>query len=120
MYQDELGLNQIAMQYNAQEYEEIIFQGGTNLFARKPIVEKVENGKVTQEREIHRARIPVNATPADLGLYDPENPTKITITPQSVTDSLVSMVPSIFGTILMVILFVWLLSRLSAGAGGMG
>lgn len=120
VYQDDLGLNEIASQYEKNTYEELVFKGGTELFARKPLVEKVDNGKVIQEREIHRARVPVNATPADLGLYNPENPTKITITPPSVTDSLVAMLPSVFGTILMVVLFVWLLGRLSAGAGGMG
>ena len=112
-YNETIGLNQIATNYHNHIYEEIVV-AGTKIDAKKPAVQNVVNGVVTDSREVDRIKLPAGTNIADLDLFDPiDNPTKITIKDVSFAEAAYGMIPGILGTVLMVVLFVWLLSRLA-------
>lgn len=114
-YNEEVGLNQIVANYSSGIYEEIVV-AGNKLDAKKPVLQNVVDGVIKNEREIDRIKLPAGTNIADLTLFDPlSNPTKITIKDVSFADAAYGMIPSILGTVLMVVLFVWLLTRLSGG-----
>jgi len=118
-YNDTIALNQIVTQYNSGAYQEIIL-AGNQIEAVKPPIQKVVANKSVQVQEIDRIKMPYGSSVVELHLFDTTNATPVHVKDVSFSEALYSTIPGIIGTILMVILFVWLLSRMAGGAGGMG
>jgi cell division protease FtsH len=113
----EIGLNQIVENYGSGVYEEIVIQG-TTLEARMRPTENVVNGQIVTERKVDITLVPENLEITDIGLANPENPTKVTIKEQSWTSVLADSILSILGTIIFIIFLFFMMTRM--GGGGMG
>ena len=118
-YNDTIALNQMVSQYQSGAYEKVIL-AGNEIEANKPVIEKVVDNKTVKVQEIDRIKMPYGSNVVDLHLFDSNNPTPVHVKDVSFSEALYSTIPGIIGTILMVFLFLWFLSRMSAGAGGMG
>lgn len=116
-YNDKVGLNEIQARYESGSYEEIVVTGN-RLEAKKPKTTNVVNGKQTISREVDRTTIPDNLEITDIGLSNPKNPTKVTISNTDFSKAFWDFAPSIGLTILFVFLLFFLMGRM--GGGGMG
>ncbi len=76
------------------------------------------NGKKVVSRDIDRTNLPANLEITDVGFSDPKNPTKVTIESNSWSKMLMDSIPSLIGTVLFVLLLIFLMGRM--GGGGMG
>lgn len=113
----EIGLNQIVENYGSGVYEEIVIQG-TTLEARMRPTENVVDGQIVTERKVDITLVPENLEITDIGLANPENPTKVTIKEQSWTSLLADSLLSILGTIIFIVFLFFMMTRM--GGGGMG
>lgn len=85
--------------------------------AKYPVIEQVVNGRAQQKQVVDRAQIPPNVSLADIGIID-GGKTPVYIEDVSFSNAVKEFIPSLLMTILMVVLFVWLLSRLAGGGAG--
>ena len=72
-----IGLNQIVAQYNSGVYEEITVEGALIKAKKKATLDIDPSGK--KIRSIDQTMLPQNVKITDLGLSNPNNPTKISI-----------------------------------------
>jgi cell division protease FtsH len=114
---EKIWLNQLLAEYNSGTYEEVRVEGSV-LYARKPIREVFINNQKVKYRDIDKLLIPENVKITDLGLWNPEIDTKVVIKSEGFGKMLSDLLPSLLGTILLVVIFFWFLSRMSGG--GMG
>lgn len=116
-YNDTIGLNEIVANYNSGSYEEIVVSGN-QISAKKPVRENIVNGEKVTLRDVDRTKVPENLEITDIGLSNPENPTKIVIESNSFAQAFWEFLPSLLGTLLFVFLLIFLMGRM--GGGGMG
>jgi hypothetical protein len=114
---EKIGLNQLLAEYASGTYEEIRVEGAV-IYARKPIREVLVNNAMVKYRDIDKLLIPENVKITDLGLGNPEIETKVVIKSEGFGKLLSDLLPSLIGTILLVVIFFWFISRM--GGGGMG
>lgn len=114
---EKIWLNQLVAAYNSGSYEEVRVEGSV-VYARKPIREVLINNQIVKYRDIDKLLIPENVKITDLGLWNPDVATKVVIKSEGFGKVLSDLLPSLLGTILLVIIFFWFLSRMSGG--GMG
>lgn len=117
VYNDTVWINEIQTRYSSGLYEEIVVTGN-KVEAKKPKTTNVVNGREVISREVDRTTLPDNLEITDIGLANPGNPTKITISNTDFSKAFWDIVPSLLGTILFVVLLFFLMSRM--GGGGMG
>lgn len=114
---DKIGLNQLIAEYNSGSYEEVRVEG-TIVYGRKPVRESIINNQKVKYRDVDKLLLPDNVKITDLGLGNPDIPTKVSIKSEGFGKIVSDLLPSLLGTILLVIVFFWFLSRMSGG--GMG
>ena len=114
---EKIWLNQLLSEYNSGTYEEIRVEWAV-LYARKPVREVLINNEKVRYRDVDKLLIPDNVKITDLGIGNPEINTKITIKWDGLGKIFSDLLPSLIGTILLVVIFFWFLSRMSGG--GMG
>jgi cell division protease FtsH len=114
---EKIWLNQLLSEYNSGTYEEVRVEGSI-LYAKKPIREVFINNQKVKYRDIDKLLIPENVKITDLGIGNPEIDTKVVIKSEWFGKMLSDLLPSLLGTILLVVIFFWFLSRMSWG--GMG
>lgn len=115
---DEISVSDVVAQYHNKAYERIIVAGQT-LKAEKPVKNIEENGRMLQIKEVDTVRMPPGVNVTDLGFLPAGNGTEVKTEENPLLDGIISAIPGLIGTVLMVVLFVFLLSRL-AGGGPMG
>ncbi|GAB0174917.1 MAG: hypothetical protein HHAS10_07960 [Candidatus Altimarinota bacterium] len=114
---EKIGLNQLLALYNSGTYEEVRVEGAI-LYAKRPIREVIVNNQMVKYRDVDKLLLPDNVKITDLGLGNPDIATKVVIKGEGFGKLLSDLLPSLLGTVLLVVIFFWFLSRM--GGGGMG
>lgn len=115
----DIGLNDIQSNYASGIYSELIIQG--NSLSAKKKEEKIEKGignKPVKVTEIDKIILPPNDGITALGFNDQKNPTKVSIKDEYWGKLLADATPSIIGTIIFVVLLVFLFGKMSGGGNG--
>ncbi|OIO76555.1 hypothetical protein AUJ87_02545 [Candidatus Gracilibacteria bacterium CG1_02_38_174] len=115
----DIGLNDIQAQYASGVYSELIIQGDSLLAKKKE--QKTETGfnnKPITVTQIDKIILPPRDGITDLGFNDKTNATKVTIKNEYWGKLLADAIPSIIGTIIFVVLLVFLFGRMSGGSNG--
>ena len=100
-------------------YSELIIQGNSLLAKKKDTRTETRVGnKPVTVTEIDKIILPPYDGITDLGLNDLANPTKVSVKDEYWGKLLADALPSIIGTILFVVLLVFLFGRMSGGANG--
>jgi len=115
----DIGLNDIQAQYASWVYSELIIQWDSLLAKKKE--QKTETGfnnKPITVTQIDKIILPPRDGITDLGFNDKTNATKVTIKNEYWGKLLADAIPSIIGTIIFVVLLVFLFGRMSGGSNG--
>jgi len=115
----DVGLNDIQAQYASWMYSELIVQGNSLLAKKKE--QKTETGfnnKPITITEVDKIILPPYDGITDLGFNDQKNPTKVSIKDEYWGKLLADAIPSIIGTIIFVVLLVFLFGKMSGGTNG--
>lgn len=116
---EDAGLNEIRAKYASGVYSEIVIQGDALLAKRKATtVSKTVGNRETIITEIDKAILPPHDGLKDLGFNDPANPTKISVKDDYWGKLLADAIPSIIGTIIFVVLIMFLFGKMSSGMNG--
>ena len=118
IYNENIGLNQVVTNYENGAYEEVKIKG-LQMQAIKHVTQTEENGKLIKKQEIDKVALQPGMNIADLGFIANKDKAKLTIEQANILDHILGASGSIIGSILMVVLFVFLISRM-AGGGPMG
>ncbi|MDD5376763.1 MAG: ATP-dependent zinc metalloprotease FtsH [Candidatus Gracilibacteria bacterium] len=114
-----LGLNDIQARYASGVYSELTIQGDSLLAKEKET--KIETGfgnKPVTVTKIDKIILPPHDGITDLGFNDKNNPTKVSVKDEYWGKLLADAIPSIVGTIIFVVLLVFLFGRMSGGQNG--
>ena len=76
------------------------------------------NNEFVKYRDVDKVTLPENVKITDIGLADPNNETKVSIKDEGFGKVLMDLLPSLLGTVVLVLVFFWFISRM--GGGGMG
>ena len=109
---EKIGLNELVSLYNSGTYEEVRVEGSV-VYASKPVREVLINNQMVKYRDVDKLLIPENVNITDLGLGNPEINTKVTIKSEGIGKIISDLLPSLLGTILLVVIFFWFISRMS-------
>ena len=108
-----IGLNQIVAQYNSGVYEEITVEGALIKAKKKATLDIDPSGK--KNRSIDQTMLPQNVKITDLGLSNPNNPTKISIQEEGWGKLFSDSLPSIIGTIIFIVFLFFMMNRMGGG-----
>ena len=108
-----IGLNQIVAQYNSGAYEEITVEGALIKAKKKATVDISPSGK--KIRVVDQTMLPQNVKITDLGLSNPNNPTKISIQEEGWGKLFSDSLPSIIGTIIFIVFLFFMMNRMGGG-----
>lgn len=108
-----IGLNQIVAQYNSGVYEEITVEGALIKAKKKATLDIDPSGK--KIRSIDQTMLPQNVKITDLGLSNPNNPTKISIQEEGWGKLFSDSLPSIIGTIIFIVFLFFMMNRMGGG-----
>lgn len=115
----DVGLNDIRARYASWMYSELTIQWDALLAKKKEQKTEVGlGGKMIQVDQIDKAILPPHDGLTDLGFNDPKNPTKVSVKDEYWGKMLSDSIPSILGTIVFVVLIVFLFSKMSGGNNG--
>ncbi len=110
------GINEIASLYDSGSYEEVVISGN-EISAKYRAHDTIVRGEKVSLRTIDRTKIPENLKITDIWIWNPKNPTKVTIDSNSFMQAFWEFLPSLLGTIFFVFLLIFLMGRM--GGGGM-
>ncbi len=78
----------------------------------KPSRENIVNDKSITYRDVDRARMPENMEITDIGLSDPKNPTKVTISNNNFSNALWEFIPSVLTMLAVIFIFIFIMGRM--------
>jgi hypothetical protein len=110
----EVSLPQIVANYASGVYEEILISGNEIEAKYRPI-EAIENGQRVMKKITDSSLIPAGTKITDLGLSNPQNPTKVIIKDQKWGNLILEVLPSLLSTLLFIGLLFFLMTRVSIG-----
>ena len=114
-----LGLNDIQARYASWIYSELTIQWDALLAKQKETKTEIGFGnKPVTVVQIDKIILPPHDGITDLGFNDKSNPTKISVKDEYWGKLLADAIPSIVGTIIFVVLLVFLFGRMSGGSNG--
>lgn len=114
-----ISITELVAKINSGFYEKITYTDKGLVRATSPVAEVVENGNIIKTQTIDEVEIGSTINVKDIGLIDNKTDTPVERIETSVWTMFSDFLPSIISTILMVVLFVFLISRM-AGGGPMG
>lgn len=114
-----ISITELVAKANSGSYERITYTDKGLVRATAPIAEIVENGNIVKTQTIDEVEIGSTINVKDIGLIDNKANTPVDRIETGILDIFSDFLPSIISTILMVVLFVFLISRM-AGGGPMG
>jgi cell division protease FtsH len=117
IYNDKASLQDIATNYQAKVYERITIQGNT-ITAQKRPEKKQDGSQIVEVTAYDRTLMPPLDSLKELGLNDATNPTPIIVKDDSWGRMMRELVPTLIGSVLLVVLLVFLFSRVAGGASG--
>ncbi len=114
---DKIGLNEVVANYASNTYKEIVVEGNTLRAKRVERQEDIAGRKVTVV-DVDKILLPPRDSLKELGFNADKNPTKITIKEDVWGKFFADLLPTLVGVIILVILFVFLMSKMGGGASG--
>lgn len=115
----QIGLQQVVSNYTNKAYTELKYYPDGTLEAIKPELDADVNGKISRILPVDKISLPLNISLVDAGLSQSGNTTKISFPESGIGSMIKEIIPGLISTILMVVLFIFLMSRV-AGNGPMG
>lgn len=117
-----ISLSTVQENFKNEAYTKLTLKGNT-IRAEKPVTTADANGTVAQTREVDVVDVPANMNLADLNLQksdiaNPNAKTEVIYKSPTAMDTLLEASGSILGTIIMFLLFIFLLTRMMGGNGG--
>ena len=113
----DVGLNQVVASYLSGTYQELVVSGDT-LYAKRPEQTQMVASRLIRIVDIDKVRLPPRDSLKDLGFSDRSIATKITIEEDVWGKILSDVLPGLIGTILLIAVFIFILSKMGGGAGG--
>ena len=114
---DTIGLNEVVANYASNTYKEIVVEGNTLSAKRAERQEEVAGRKVIVV-DVDKILLPPRDSLKELGFNADKNPTKITVKEDIWGKFLADLLPTLIGVIILVVLFVFLMSKMGGGASG--
>lgn len=118
----DITLTQLQSEFFAEKYLRVE-QKGAEIRAKKPEITKEENGVAVKTQEVDVIKVDPKMTLTDLGFLKKDNTstlpkTEVSYIPPSAWDMILEASSGIVGTVIMFLLFIFLLTRMMGGSGG--
>jgi cell division protease FtsH len=114
---DKIGLNEVVANYTSNTYKEIIIEGNTLKAFRPERQEEIAGTKITVV-DVDKVLLPPRDSLKDLGLSNDKVATKISVREDVWGKFLADLLPTLVGIVVLIILFAFLMSKMSGGASG--